>query len=264
MNLREFAEFHLPALEADEIRFNVQIAIITAAVNEPPPGFLHWTLGAPGHCATMSPGRAILLGNLDQSECHELVHHAAVVDYPGVIGASETAHWFAEHASARGVTFGERVPQRIHILTSRPHYPGAEGTAREVTAADAPLLFEWLVAFRNEAVPHDPPIEQAAIGKYAGSGRFFFWMKDGQPVSLAAIARRSRNAASIAPVYTPPEHRGRGYAGSVTATVGERIFAEGKTAACLYTDLRNPISNRCYAKIGFKPYCDSWHYLRLR
>jgi hypothetical protein len=52
MNLREFAEFHLPALEADEIRFNVQIAVITAAVNEPPLGFLHWTLGTPGHCAT--------------------------------------------------------------------------------------------------------------------------------------------------------------------------------------------------------------------
>jgi predicted GNAT family acetyltransferase len=23
--------------------------------------------------------------------------------------------------------------------------------------------------------------------------------------------------------------------------------------ACLYSDLRNPTSNRCYAKIGFKP-----------
>ena len=87
-------------------------------------------------------------------------------------------------------------------------------------------------------------------------------MKDGRQVLLAAIARRLRNAASIAPVYTPPEQRGRGYAGSVTAAVGERIFAEGRTAACLYTDLRNPISNRCYAKIGFRPYCDSWHYLK--
>ena len=28
----------------------------------------------------------------------------------------------------------------------------------------------------------------------------------------------------------------------------------------LYTDVRNPASNRCYAGIGFLPYCDSWHY----
>jgi predicted GNAT family acetyltransferase len=33
--------------------------------------------------------------------------------------------------------------------------------------------------------------------------------------------------------YTPPQLRGRGYAGSVTAAVLERIFTEGKIAACL-------------------------------
>jgi predicted GNAT family acetyltransferase len=73
--------------------------------------------------------------------------------------------------------------------------------------------------------------------------------------------RRTRHAAAIAGVYTPPAQRGRGYAGSVTAAVVERIFAEGKGAACLYTDLRNPAS-RCYTKIGFKPACSSWHYPR--
>jgi predicted GNAT family acetyltransferase len=44
--------------------------------------------------------------------------------------------------------------------------------------------------------------------------------------------------------------------------VVERLFAEGKTAACLFTDVRNPMSNRCYANIGFAPYCDAWLYLR--
>ena len=79
---------------------------------------------------------------------------------------------------------------------------------------------------------------------------------------MAAIARRTRSAGVISVVYTAPSQRGRGYAGSVTAAVAERIFAEGKTAVCLYTDLRNPASNRCYAKIGFRPVCDAWHYPR--
>jgi predicted GNAT family acetyltransferase len=79
---------------------------------------------------------------------------------------------------------------------------------------------------------------------------------------MAAVARRLRNTGAIAPVYTPPEHRGRGYAGSVTAAVVDKLFGEGKTAVCLYTDLRNPTSNRCYARIGFTRHCDSWHYLR--
>jgi predicted GNAT family acetyltransferase len=46
------------------------------------------------------------------------------------------------------------------------------------------------------------------------------------------------------------------------AAVVECAFAEGRTACCLYMNPRNPFSNRCYAKIGFKPYCDAWHYLR--
>jgi len=41
-----------------------------------------------------------------------------------------------------------------------------------------------------------------------------------------------------------------------------RIYAEGRTIACLYTDLRNPFSNRCYAKIGFRPVCTSLHFHR--
>ena len=39
----------------------------------------------------------------------------------------------------------------------------------------------------------------------------------------------------------------------------ERAYAEGKRIACLYIDLRNPYSNRCYAKIGFEPVCGSLH-----
>jgi len=81
---------------------------------------------------------------------------------------------------------------------------------------------------------------------------------------MAAITRRVRRTGAISSVYTPPEQRGRGYAGSVTAAVVDRLFAEGKKAICLYTDLRNPLSNRCYAKIGFRPHCDSWYYVRRR
>ena len=87
-------------------------------------------------------------------------------------------------------------------------------------------------------------------------------MSNGRPVSVAALARRLPNTAAIAPVYTPPEHRTRGYGGSITAAVAERLLSEGKRTVCLYTNLRNPASNRCYAKIGFRAYCDSWHYLR--
>jgi len=124
------------------------------------------------------------------------------------------------------------------------------------------LFVDWTIAFRREAVPHDPPPARERLEQVVAEGRHQFWIVDGEPVSMAGIVRRTRHAAAIAAVFTPPGLRGRGYAGSVTAAVVERAFAEGKTTACLYTDLRNPYSNRCYAKIGFKPVCQSWHYVR--
>ena len=260
MDLQEFARTHLPALETDEVRFNVQIAVLGAAIKETLAGFSYWTLGAPGHCAMRSPGRAILLGRLEKAECRRLAQDTIKDVATGVVGADHTAHWFAEHSASIGVRFGPPIPQRIHVLDRPPRYPGVSGSVRPVTAADTPLLFEWLTAFQQEAVPHDPPPSREHAEKAASSGRYLFWTVDGEPVSMAAIARRLRHTGAIAPVYTLPAHRGRGYAGSVTAAVAEQIFVEGKTAVCLYTDLRNPMSNRCYAKIGFVPYCYSWHY----
>jgi RimJ/RimL family protein N-acetyltransferase len=262
MNLKKFAEIHAPALEADEVRFNLQLAVLANAPKESPPGFRYWTLGAPGHCAFQWPGRAIVLGDLSRAECEDLARQVAEIDYPGVVGSDEMPHWFVERAVASGAEFEVPVPQSIQIIRAAPLYPGTPGEAREVGEADAPLLFEWLAAFQREAVPHDPPPVRANAGKVAASGRFLFWTVEGEPVSMAAVARRLRNTGAIAPVYTPPEHRGRGYAGSVTAAVVDKLFGEGKTAVCLYTDLRNPTSNRCYARIGFTRHCDSWHYLR--
>jgi predicted GNAT family acetyltransferase len=130
--------------------------------------------------------------------------------------------------------------------------------------ADIELFADWTIAFLREAVPHDPLPSRGQLAQAVAEGRHQFWIVDGEPVSMAGIMRRTRHTATIAGVYTPLALRGRGYAGSVTAAVVEHIFTEGKTAACLYTDLRNPSSNRCYAKIGFKPSCRSCLYPRAR
>ena len=119
-----------------------------------------------------------------------------------------------------------------------------------------------MLAFHDEAEPHDPVPMREELERIASEGNYLFWIDKGQPVSMAGIVRRLKNSAAITGVYTPPALRGRGYAGSVTAATVERIYAEGRGIACLYTDLRNPFSNRCYARIGFKPICGSLHFHR--
>jgi hypothetical protein len=110
MQFREFAQYHLTALEADEVRFNVQIALITAAMTDLPAGLRYWTLGEPGHCAVQFQRRAMLLGDLDPVECHCLARDTTSVDYPGVVGSKGTAEWFVEEAE--GGTVGTETANR--------------------------------------------------------------------------------------------------------------------------------------------------------
>jgi RimJ/RimL family protein N-acetyltransferase len=263
MDPKQFAAYHQPALEADAVRHNLILAILARAAAGELPNLAMWTFGAPGRCAVKTPGMPILIGDLDEAECGRLAEVTTDLDYPGMVGPGLTAQWVASRAAAFGLAFAEPIPQRIYAISGPPRYPGALGHARTVTAEDAPIFADWMTEFRLEALPHKPPPDREKLEWSARDGNFCFWVNDGRPVSMAGIIRRTRSMAAIGGVYTPPPHRGRGYAGSVTAAVVERIYSEAKETACLDTDPRNAYSNRCYVGIGFKPVATSLHILRL-
>jgi GNAT superfamily N-acetyltransferase len=258
-----FIAQHRPALERDEARHNVLLAILDRMAADERSSTRRWTLGEAGACAAQAPGYPVVLGELSETQCHALAEQTRELDYPGVVGPEHTATWFVDRATALGITFGEAIPQQIHALSGPPRYPGVPGHARPAGPADAALLYRWTAEFMREAVPHDRSPSRAEVDASAADGRSLFWVVDGAPVSTARIARQLKHTAAISVVYTPPALRGRGYAGSVTAAIAERIVAEGRPTACLYTDLRNPFSNRCYAKIGFTPVCESLHIPRV-
>ena len=147
---REFAAYHLPALERDEARHNLIVAVLGRLAGENPPELLLWSLGEPGQCAIEAPGYPIVLGDMNAAQCHALAEATRSLDYPAVVGADETARWFVERATELGVTFREPIPQQILVLCDKPVYPGVPGQARKVDAADTPLFSEWMTAFSRE------------------------------------------------------------------------------------------------------------------
>jgi predicted GNAT family acetyltransferase len=222
-----------------------------------------WTLGAPGGCILQTtPRRPLILGELTATACAAFADMTTGLDYGGVVGVDDITPTFVARACERGATIAEPVPQLIQALHERPIYPSIPGSARLVKPADIALFAEWMVAFLKEAAPHDSLPSPEDLERTIADKRFQFWIIDGEPVAMAGIVRRTRQVAAIAGVYTPPVLRGRGYAAAVTTAVAEGVFAEGRAIACLYSDLRNPASNRCYAKIGFRPVCRAWHYPR--
>ena len=52
-------------------------------------------------------------------------------------------------------------------------------------------------------------------------------------------------------VYTPPEHRNKGYASACVTSLSKQIRDEGYRCI-LYTDLGNPISNSIYRRMGYR------------
>lgn len=79
---------------------------------------------------------------------------------------------------------------------------------------------------------------------------------------MTMVTRPVAGVVRISGVYTPPDRRGRGYAsGCVAAASGYALGSVAHTCV-LYTDLRNPTSNRIYAKLGYRPVADvtTWRY----
>ena len=265
MQPSDFAAFHEATLEADEIKHSLLLSIIARLrAQQSQSGIKTWTLGGPGHCAAQTPGYPIVLGDLSKEECHALAEAIAGASYRGVVGPGDTARWFAEKAQQRGVAFDEAIPQQIQALWTPRQVPSAPGVPRQLLPKDFRLFRAWIHAFIREAVPFDPVPSDDALMNDLRSQRHWVWTLENKPISMAAITRRTRRAAFINSVYTPPEHRNKGFGAAITAIVAREIFDEGRSVACLYTDLRNPASNRCYVKLGFVPVCTSWLVTRAK
>jgi GNAT superfamily N-acetyltransferase len=254
---------HHAALKQDQVRFNVLVSTLDRVIDGSLPNLRFWSLGDPGACAAQAPGRPLVLGELNSVESARLAEMTCDLDYTVVTGPEQAASSFVRRATELGLLFGEVMPQAIHALSHAPTYPVVDGSGRFALASENDLLAEWITAFSVEALPDEKPPASHQLRELAASKRYVIWEVDGRPVSMAGISRRTESTMSISAVYTPPDLRCRGYAGASVAYLVELAFAEGKHSVCLYTDLRNPYSNRCYRKIGFTPICRTGYHVRL-
>jgi predicted GNAT family acetyltransferase len=128
---------------------------------------------------------------------------------------------------------------------------------RPATPADLDVLAAWVQAFRES-------IGEAFLGgarelaeQRIRDGEMFLWHVEGQPVAMAGAIGPTRNGIRIVLVYTPPEHRNRGYASNLVATLTQHQLDAGRRFCFLTTDLTNPTSNKIYRQIGYRPVSES-------
>lgn len=272
-NVDAFEALAGPFLTAREAEHNLLLGICTNLKSRPygtlPPYFAVITKGDRVVASALrTPPFNLLLSAVDEPAALPLLADDVVREYPdlpGMLGEKATAREFAELWRARTganarIKTAERNFQCTRVIPPRL----VSGQLRDARPADRDLIARWLVAFAQEALGESADLAQAGIVADrwldARERRLFLWEDDGRPVSLVGVSGETPNGIRVAPVYTPPELRGRGYASACVATVTQAQFDRGRRFCFLFTDLVNPTSNKIYQQIGYEPVCDVDEY----
>lgn len=249
-----------PLLLADEGRSNLLLGLLRQlesaaftpaaplllAVEEEDGRVVAAALQTPPFCLVLSPAPEAALDALVD---HVIAHGLPV---PGFVGPTPSSHRCIQRLSAqRGCTPRLHMPLRFFecrtLVPPRP--PVGGGAARVAGADDLDRLVGWCAAFDSESGT-STPLPRGIIEARLQAGEFLLWETD-QAVAMAAVVRRTDTAASIGFVYTPPALRGRGYGSCVTHALTARVFQAG-LRCYLFTDERNPTSNRIYQDLGYE------------
>ncbi len=183
----------------------------------------------------------------------------------GVNGALPAARLVAEE-TARLAGGAARVDEhtRLFELGDLVVPPAPPGRLRAATGDDAELCRDWFDAFAVDAAEQAgrdgrhamPELTLDEVRLRIDAGLIWLWEDEsGAPVHLTGYNAPANGVARIGPVYTPREHRGRGYASRTVADVSARHLANG-VRCCLFTDQANPVSNRVYEALGYRAVVD--------
>lgn len=187
-------------------------------------------------------------------------------DVGGINGALPATRVFADRITDRvGGAVRVSMHTRLFELGTLVEPAPAPGRLRPAYDDEAPLAHEWFRRFHLDADEQAGHVGHADRGEAVSiddvrdrirRGRIRMWVDDSDtPRHLTGFNPPAFGVARIGPVYTPKEHRGRGYAGAAVAEVSRHLLAEGARVT-LFTDQANPTSNRIYVALGFEPVVD--------
>jgi len=188
-------------------------------------------------------------------------------DLPGVLAppsvAQDVAEVWIQHT---GQSWTVAVRERIHELRAVRPLEHPPGRLRVATTADRATVVPWLSGMHLDIFGDDVPFDPEAVADRRlappeapgdPSTSLYLWVDDaGEPRAMAGAQATTATGVRIGAVYTPPEHRRRGYATATVASLSRAMLDRGRRACYLFTDLANPTSNHIYAEIGYEPVCD--------
>lgn len=177
---------------------------------------------------------------------------------PGVNGVAEVSDSFAALWQEKtGQQARNIVNMRAYELRRVVEVDYPSGQMKVAEEGDAAVAADMLNAMSGEVAvgPTRLHTAQSTLESIC-QNRVFFWVDSGEVVSIALGNRPLISGICIGGVYTPPAHRGKGYARALVAEVSKEFLSRGYELTNLFTDLSNPTSNKIYQEVGYQPVCD--------
>lgn len=151
-------------------------------------------------------------------------------------------------------TSSSEVMLRCHVKDVIPHPLALRAQRPAVSEIDE--LTRWMVSFTEEALGTtglDWEAEKLAMTDVVVKGRSLWVLRLGNTnVAMARVNASSQGRVMIGGVYTPKEHRRKGYAKAVVSGMLQSLKEEDESmhTALLFTE--NQYALRAYRSIGFK------------
>jgi GNAT superfamily N-acetyltransferase len=184
----------------------------------------------------------------------------------GANGALPASRVVAERIAERtGGSVEVSMHMRLFELGTLVEPRPAPGRLRPARDDEADLSLDWFRRFHvdaDEQAGHeghghrDEGFTIEDMRRRIADGTVWMWVDGADvPVHLTAANPPAFGVARIGPVYTPKEHRGRGYASAAVAEVS-RLLQDTGSRVILFTDQANPTSNGIYVALGYEPVVD--------
>jgi len=178
------------------------------------------------------------------------------LELPGIWGPLEESETFSglwEKQTGKKSKLG--MNQKIFKIEKVSIPNNVLGFLRNAKSNDLELISNWFNEFSQEAMlPYErKPLEK--IREHAENliknGHYFVWENDGSPVAMAYTGRPTLNSLGISAVYSPVEHRNKGYASALVSSLSQKIIDSGKKFCVLFSNAENLTSNRIYQRMGY-------------
>jgi predicted GNAT family acetyltransferase len=256
----------LPWLQQDPVLNTVPSTVLVTRMDDTiatPDPWLAWLaddVGEVAGVALRTPPRGLLVTVLPPEAIEPLVA-VAPTGLPVVSGRADVAEAVAAaYATRAGGRSAVDKSLRLYRLAEPAAHDPVRGRLRAAEPADVDLCARWYTDFSAEAELPVSPELRADAERVVARRRLFLWEDGGRPVTMVGHSPTVAGVTRIGPVWTPPEHRRRGYATAATAQVAGVLRASGEVV--LYADTANPTSTGIYLRIGFRPVAD-WTDWRL-